>query len=353
MAPPRDPTADIEPDFESDDWRITRDALVNGGGSEAEATDTLRQAWRTQHQRNLDTWNDYLRQQSPNGNQDGDNPNGHGTPPIINPPSDKEDPVWLNRPTPAFLDIKPARHVLKRLEKKEFVELWHFTAQGCRDAAVIDLTAPDDTFGLVNTEKGLMLQTVGASTVSSKVIKDENLSWEMLTEGKRRLINCMKTCGWSEHEMRELAKFFVNLDLHPIRSQEYGTQAILRYQERVRRDWTGSLRGDSTYAIGIINDDLMTTFQREIAMEIQARTNVSQVLTNYNKRNNTNFELEPPEPASLQIPLHHRTRSYLHHRTCSFAPSHPLLQITAPAPCEIRLLRNIAPAPRVLLPQSR
>jgi len=40
----------------------------------------------------------------------------------LEPPTTNETPNWINLPTPGFLDIKPARHVLKKLEKKEFVE---------------------------------------------------------------------------------------------------------------------------------------------------------------------------------------------------------------------------------------
>ena len=58
---------------------------------------------------------------------------------------------------------------------------------------LLTLPPPDDTFGLINTEKGLMLQMVGASLRSSKVVKDENLSWELLTKGTTRLMTCMRT----------------------------------------------------------------------------------------------------------------------------------------------------------------
>ena len=274
---PRDPTEDTEPDFESDAWQGARNAIISGGKTAEEATEILRQSWKVQHEKDIEAWNERLQQ--PPGSEQGNEGNIQTTP---NPPLD-EAPEWLNRPTPNALEILPARHVLMRLEKKEFVELWHFTAQGCRDAAAMDLAAPEDTFGLVNTDKGILFQTIGASSVSSKVVKDENLSWDQLTEGRKRLLECMNSCGWSVFEVKELAKFYINLDLHPIRSQSYGLQAILRYQERVRRDWVRSLKIGRPYAIGTINDDLMNECQRQIAMEIQARNNVSHhaIVTKY------------------------------------------------------------------------
>ena len=78
-----------------------------------------------------------------------------------------------------------------------------------------------------------MLQMVRASLRSSKVVKDESLSWELLTEGKTRLITCMRTHGWSAHKVMELVKLFVNLDVHLICSQECGLQVVKCYQETV------------------------------------------------------------------------------------------------------------------------
>jgi len=266
---------DTEPDFEDETWELARNAIVEGGKLVEEAVEVLRQSWKVQHEKHIQAWNEQVQQRRRNPAPGDD---GEGDPPTETPartPPTEEVPRWLGRPTPSFLDISPARHILKRLEKKEFVELWHFTVQGCRDAAAINLTTPDDTLSLINTEKGLMLQTVGASSVSTKVIRDENLSWDQMTEGRNRLLACMSSCGWSRYEVEELARFYVQLDIHPIWSQPYGLQAILRYQENLRRDWTRSLKDGSSYAVGQINNDLMQGYLREIAMEIQVRNNVS------------------------------------------------------------------------------
>lgn len=121
-----------------------------------------------------------------------------------------------------------------------------------------------------------MFQSAGASSVSSKVVKDDRLTWDQWSEGKTRLLDCMRTCGWNDLEVMQLAKFFLKLDLHPIRSREYGLLAVLRYQENVRRNWVTAVRKGTPYGIGNISDDLLNEYQRQIAMEIQARNNVSQ-----------------------------------------------------------------------------
>ena len=221
-----DPTADTELDFEDISWEVPRNAMVNKGKTPEEAIEALRQSWRILHEKNLAAWDEHLRQQQEDLERDGNGGNGSMADTPDSPTPMDDEPEWLES-TPSFIDIRPARHIMKRLKKKEYVELWHFTIQGCRDAALTDLTTPDDTFGLVNTNDGLRLQTVGASTISSKITRDENLSWEQMSEGKSRLLDCMSTSGWSNREVGELAKFFVKLDLHPIRSQEYGSQTVL------------------------------------------------------------------------------------------------------------------------------
>lgn len=274
--PPRDPAGYEEPDFEGDDWGDVREALVAGGKTVEEAVQVMRQSWKAQYDRNLEQWEEQVRQQQQLREQEANNDDNAGIPTGNETPSEADHPPeWLNQPTPSFLDLKPSRRILARLEKKEYVELWHFTTQGCQYATTHDTSTSDDAFGLINTDKGLMFQTVGAASASSRVVKDEDLSWIQVSEGKRRLLDCMSQHGWTPEEVRQLAKFFLSLDLHPILSETYGLEAILRYQDRVRRDWVGRLKGGGGYAIGTISSDLIKDFQRQIGNEAQARLIVS------------------------------------------------------------------------------
>ena len=277
--PPRNPTLDIEPDFSDELWEGARNAIVEGGKTAEEANEILRQAWTARHTRDLGLWNEHLQQELQQEN-DEDEPVAE----IIleeEQPEETEDPHWLNRPTPSFLDIKPSQKILKRLEKKEFIELWHFTAEGCRNAAAVDLVSPDETFGLVSTDKGLLFQSLGASAASAKAINDESLTWNQLTEGKTRMIGCLKACKWKSHEVKQLILFYVSLDVHPVRSQPYGLAAVMRYQDRVRHDWTAALSSGLPYRISEVNDDLMKEIRDEIRNEDQAKNNVSRMLPSF------------------------------------------------------------------------
>lgn len=86
----------------------------------------------------------------------------------------------------------------------------------------------------------------------------------------------MKANGWKDAEVKELATFFVKLDLHPICLQEYRSQIVLWYQDRVQHSWVTSIQNRTLFRIGSINDGLMDQYQKQIGMEILAKNNVSQ-----------------------------------------------------------------------------
>ena len=206
---------DVEPNFEGAEWEGLRTALTDNSKTPDEVAEILRQGWKNQHERNVTAWNEWRRQQQ----QLEDDGEGSGT-------GTEEDPSeW--RPTPGFLDVQPAQHVIKRLKKKEYVELWYFTVQGCQDAAASDLISPKETFGFISTEKGVVIQSVNVVAISSRVVRDEDLSWEQLTEGKTRLVGCMRASGWSKQEVRQIARFYLNLNVHPVRLQQNGQKAVM------------------------------------------------------------------------------------------------------------------------------
>ncbi|KAF9786296.1 hypothetical protein BJ322DRAFT_1058741 [Thelephora terrestris] len=274
--PPRDPALDIQPNFESEEWSIPRVALIAQGNSEEQAIAALRKSWEDFHQRNLEAWDEYLQQQQGNQDNEGEDPPNPIIPPVTAPSTMEERPSWADRPTPSFLDIQPAHQVMKRLEKREYVELWHFTAQGCRDAAQRDLEEPDQSIRVIPSNKGMIVKAGSTGSISSKAIRDEDLTYDQWSEGKTRLLKCMEGNGWTAEETRELAKFFLNLDFDPMRSEINGLQAVMRYQEKVRRDWVKSLKNGTGYAIGTINRNLLNDYHRQVQSEIQARNNARQ-----------------------------------------------------------------------------
>ena len=272
---PRDPTLDEQPDFEGEDWSVPRDAMIAAGNSVEEAVAALRKSWENNHRRDVEAWEEHLQQMQAEQEQE---ERDLIIPEVVlsNPPrSEGGGPDWKNQPTPSFLDVLPAQHILKRLRKKEYVELWHFTAQGCRDAASSNLATPNGSFNLVSTDKGLMIQEAGEASIASRVVKDEDLPFNQWSEGKNRFLGCLESNGWSKDEAQEMARFFLNLDFDPLRGELLGEEAVMRYQERVRKHWMTALREGRAYEIGTINRTLLLDFHRQVLSEAQIRNIVS------------------------------------------------------------------------------
>ena len=59
---PKDPTGDEPPNFLSEDWQVARDAIARGGETAEEAAQILLQGWQAQHEKNIQTWNEYIEQ---------------------------------------------------------------------------------------------------------------------------------------------------------------------------------------------------------------------------------------------------------------------------------------------------
>ena len=131
---PQNPTADKEPDFEDKSWEGPRTAIMEGGRTAEGAIGMLRQSWRTKHDRDVASWTKHTRLGQEAALAAREEQEAAAIPAIELPklPEKSGQQDWTNSPlTPSFLNIKPARHILKWLEKKEFVELWHFTTEGC------------------------------------------------------------------------------------------------------------------------------------------------------------------------------------------------------------------------------
>ena len=123
---PRNPTADKEPDFEDESWEGPRTAIMEGGRTAEEAVGMLGQSWRTKHDRDDTSWTKQMRLEEEAALAAREEQEAAPIPAIELPkqPEKSGQQDWTNLPlTPSFLNIKPARHILKWLEKRS---LWNY-----------------------------------------------------------------------------------------------------------------------------------------------------------------------------------------------------------------------------------
>ncbi|KAF8805167.1 hypothetical protein BYT27DRAFT_7297279 [Phlegmacium glaucopus] len=146
-----------------------------------------------------------------------------------------------------YIAPRPAQYALKKIEDFEFVELWYLTPEGCSDAMQLQLTQNDDTFGLAKIDNMVALKSVLSLKASKNVIPDNELSFRQMSMAKNAFIPLMTKYQWSEKAINAFAQFFTQLELHPYRQRDFGEQALITYQARVRREWHDQLKLGSAF----------------------------------------------------------------------------------------------------------
>ena len=157
----------------------------------------------------------------------------------------------------------PSQYATGKIENMEYVELWYFTTEGCKEASRATPTAVDDTFGILNTDSGLALQSIKATRASRNTIPDEHLSWEQVMTARHNLIQTASHVGWPRKHTITLAEFYIKLE--GLKANGYNSRALLLYHAIVRRQWHETMRGRGTpFNLSIINEALFAKLENQI-----------------------------------------------------------------------------------------
>lgn len=87
----------------------------------------------------------------------------------------------LNAPIASRIPHSPSEYAVGKIENIEYVELWYFTTEGCREAGKATPSVANDTFGILKTNSGIALQLLKATKALKNAIVDKYLSWEQIT----------------------------------------------------------------------------------------------------------------------------------------------------------------------------
>ena len=144
-------------------------------------------------------------------------------PPRPSPPlSPEPDPQPLLKDKATFPDFDedtmvddqishlPLRFAINKIKTMDYVNLWYFTTEGCREASQALPTTPG-TFGLLNTESGITFQPIDAAKPSKRAMIDEQLSWEQLMTARHTFINMANQAGWLPKHTEALTEFYIKL----------------------------------------------------------------------------------------------------------------------------------------------
>ena len=87
----------------------------------------------------------------------------------------------------------------------------------------------------------------------------------------------MELCSWPPKHVDSFARFYLHLELDPMRSRPNGEWVLLAYQAKVRRQWHDDIARSQGFNIAQINQRLLATVAEEVwdAIRLEAVRKVS------------------------------------------------------------------------------
>jgi hypothetical protein len=211
---------------------------------------------------------------------------------------------------------RPSQFAIGKLKSFNYVELWYFTDEGCREAQDFSRAQSDDAYGLTKVDDLVALKPVTSFKASRNVIPDADLTWNQLNISKNALIRYMEICGWPQKHTQSFAHFYFNLELDPMRARPNGEKVLIIYHAKVRRQWHDDLSRGQGFNIAPINQKLLDTVAEEVWDKIK---------TEAIKKVSTLSEPHLTHTKSLFPLLYYSLTYYIRHQTNTFAtPRHAM-----------------------------
>ena len=167
----------------------------------------------------------------------------------------------LDRPPPEgpATDTSPA--VMRKLQKGEYVHLWHFTNEGLDSVQRDPGTSEFDAVSMVRDENGSLSLVPSASTNASRaVIDDARLLWDDFLVAIPRLVMAMEDASWPAERVEMFAKFWGALQTHRFRNSRDPLEkpALQLYESEQRKRWHAAVTSASGgWNISIISERLL------------------------------------------------------------------------------------------------
>lgn len=222
---------------------------------------------------------------------------------------------------------RPSQFAIGKLKSFNFVELWYFTDEGCREAQDSSRAQSDDAYGLTKVDDLVALKPVASFKASRNVIPDADLTWRQLNVAKNALIRYMEICNWPQKHIQSIAHFYFNLKLDPMRARPNGERVLIIYQAKVRRQWHDELARGQGFNIAQINQKLLSavagevwdTVRTEVIRKLDAIA-LSPAQDRDRGRSRITGHSSPSKRPQAQSPSHSRSHSQSHSR--SYSKSH-------------------------------
>ncbi|KAG1898625.1 uncharacterized protein F5891DRAFT_955201 [Suillus fuscotomentosus] len=172
-----------------------------------------------------------------------------------------------------YLTPRPAQYAIQKLTNFEYVELWYFSPEGCRDALKSSRLIAENDLSITRTDDQLMLRPTSVFKALKAAIVDHELSFSIFLQAKNLFLIQISKAKWPWPHIDALSLFFWHLENHSIQNNSnIGDMVILTYASCVHQDWHDRLKRDEGFNIGNVNENLICTINEELWDKVRSRT---------------------------------------------------------------------------------
>jgi hypothetical protein len=291
-----DPTRATCLSFEDPEWEFLRQSMVNAHQGDQpftldDAAQRMKETWARENEHKLTTWNTQLKQdqaaqdeldrvtqeeeEAHRIQQDKEAEEQRKEAEKKRPKLGGFDPTL---PVERWIKPRPSSYAIHKLNGLEYLELDYFTLRVCKDASADSHKSISlDTMAIMQLGDSFTFRPLSTLRPSKHIRNNEDLTWEEMLDAKNLMLHFMaKSRLWPTTHAEALATFFINLELHPRKSQVNGKKALLLYQSHVRREWFDTLKNGVGFNIVLIQDNLLRAYAEELNDTIQERDNAGQ-----------------------------------------------------------------------------
>ncbi|KAG6889803.1 hypothetical protein C0992_003992 [Termitomyces sp. T32_za158] len=283
-----DPQLETPPNFMAGEHKFTRQAVMHDrlGMSEERAAEILLERWTVEWEQRKIRWaeeaeerEDVAREEEmrreaeeerAGRSQTIDAESIHARPSRAASPNDKGDipNIVVGKAIPQVIEYPPARFAIKKLREREYIELSYFTPEARLEAAKTESVSSNDVFTLTQEDSLLSLRPVSNFRSKTKMIQDEDLTWEQLSVASICFLEHIVQEKWPSVMVDVMHSFFFRLTHHKLRNEgAEGNQVLLMYQARARREWHRQLKNppkDGIFDIGLIDDGYLRSLKDQL-----------------------------------------------------------------------------------------
>ena len=242
-----DPNLEAEPDFLGPAFEPLRQLMIAAepGLTPEQAAERLLVPWRADHENRVQRWQEQLEadrreeEQRAQGEL-GQRPEQPGEQEPVDAEERRDEEKkpkvvkWdENSQVGNSIIDRPSQYAIHRLKSFEYVPLWYFCPEGCRDAMEDATSMGSEALGLTKTSNGLAFLPAMAGCPSRRALQDHELTWSQFDLAYTSFITHIQTYKWPEHYIEALINFFGNIVVHLLHREDHGPKILLLYASQV------------------------------------------------------------------------------------------------------------------------